>query len=52
MLLIAGAVAACAVLEPTGAISLTRWDPSGPLERARFSGVVGIERIPDYRFRR
>ena len=42
---------ACAVLEPTGAISVTRWDPARPLDPALFAGVVGMERVPADRFR-
>jgi uncharacterized membrane protein YcaP (DUF421 family) len=42
---------ACAVLEPTGAISVTRWDPARPLDPALFAGVVGIDRVPAACFR-
>ncbi|MGN6743689.1 MAG: DUF421 domain-containing protein [Amnibacterium sp.] len=37
---------ACAVLEPTGAISVTRRDPAHPLDRSVFTDVRGIELIP------
>src|SRR5947209_637171 len=39
-----------AVLEPNGAISVTRRDPSRPLDRRLFADVVGAERIADESF--
>lgn len=41
---------ACAVLEPTGAISVTRRDAANPLDRALFADVRGIELVPDAYF--
>lgn len=38
---------ACAVLEPNGVISVTRFDRSRPLDRALFDDIRGIERMPD-----
>ena len=41
---------ACAVLEPTGVISVTRRDERNPLERSLFTDVRGIELVPDEYF--
>lgn len=39
-----------AVLEPSGAISVTRRDPARPLDRRLFADVIGVERISDASF--
>jgi uncharacterized membrane protein YcaP (DUF421 family) len=39
-----------AVLEPNGAISVARRDPSRPLDRRLFADVMGVERIADSSF--
>lgn len=41
---------ASAVLEPTGAISVTRRDAAHPLDRSVFADVRGVELIPDAYF--